>query len=532
MGWSWALVCACAFVLIFASSASEDGPIIEQREVTFDIDKILQEMNQPEPDLMQKEMDLTDLLDPIEMNQQEPDIMQKEVDLTEFLDPRGGSRAADPGLSQVDVTMDTDFTPRGRRPMFGPRSFGGPPMLDYRVQFPPGQPTYANLPAICVHGDRRPRYSDTYFPQSGFGQLKRRAEAVNNAESGFSVCCKGQQTWTQEEMLCCTTQAWTQAVESFCRQDTAVKDRVYHCCKQSGSDRLNCFQRDAPNPDYLPTEEVPVPAITSAPNFLFDPSTCQRTELTPHSVRGKKQRKPLPSAPQNVDISFPPGRPTAADIESLCRYRKLRPRYDLKCLPRKGYGWLARQSKTINRVERGFKQCCKRQQEVFTCADGKWREEMDRFCGEEKGGRMNFTCCEKAEGQERYDCFQASAPHPGYDVDLSAAPAATPQDPSLSQICDTHKIIKKKFSVGLPIQSFVNQCCPLSPDQKSSCITEKLVKMSESQCSARKPSSPAVRRCCRISSQTSSQCLSKILMDAISKATNASRQKKKKCPLS
>ncbi|KAM3873319.1 extracellular matrix protein 1 [Diretmus argenteus] len=413
-----------------------------QHEVTFDIDKILLEMNNPQDDVMQKEVDFADLEFPIEQKEVTP----LRPDLLKSLRERG-------------------------RPMFGPRSFGGPPSVEYPVEFPPGRPTATNLQAICVYGDLRPSYPDTYFPQSGFGQQKRRAEAVNNAESWFSVCCKGNQTWEEEVTLCCATQVWRLAVDSFCEDDLSVKDRHYHCCKKQGGDRLKCFQSDAPNPTYQPTQEVPVPPISSAQPFHFDPRTCQRTKSTPHSVRGKKARKPLPTTPRTVDISFPPGRPTATDIEALCQNRKLRPRYDLKCLPRKGYGWLARQSKTINRLEKGFKQCCKRQQDVFTCADGKWCEEMDRFCREDKGGKVHFPCCEKPEGEERYDCFQARAPHLGYDVDSAAA---TVENASLSQICETHKIIKKKFPVGFPLQSFVNQCCPLSSDQRSPCIKEKV----------------------------------------------------------
>ena len=64
-----------------------------------------------------------------------------------------------------------------------------------------------NLQAICLHGNHRPRYPDTYFPASGFGQLKRRALAVNLAESLFSVCCTANQTRGQDQTLCCVKQA-------------------------------------------------------------------------------------------------------------------------------------------------------------------------------------------------------------------------------------------------------------------------------------------------------------------------------------
>ncbi|XP_076009883.1 extracellular matrix protein 1 isoform X2 [Genypterus blacodes] len=490
------LISAIALVLFALSSATEDEEDLGQEEIPFDpsdISRFLQEINRHNP------------------------MMQKEVDLTELYDYTA--------MSRDDVTADI-LTPRGRRPIFVPPAMKDP------VGFPPGRPSPTNLQAICVHGDHRPLYSDS-SPAYRSGWSQRRAAFVNYAESWFSMCCERNDTVLQE-LLCCVTQAWEHAVNYFCNEEGSVKDRIYDCCKIRGNGRLKCFEKEAPNKNYTPTLEEPrLHPVTllkySEAHFNFDKGACSRTSSTPKHSITRKQKKPLPTPSQNVDISFPPGRPTTADMEPLCRYRKQRPHYDLKCLPRKGYGWLARQSKTINRVEKGFKQCCKRKHDIFICADGKWREEMDRFCKQDKGAKMNFPCCETAEGDERYECFQARAPHPSYGTEPSTSTAATAQELSLDRVCATHKIIKKKFPVGFPLQSFVNQCCPLSTEEQNPCIEEKLVKMSGSLCTSR---SPAIRRCCRKSSQDLSQCLSKILMDAISKATNVSLKKKKKCPLS
>lgn len=94
--------------------------------------------------------------------------------------------------------------------------------------------------------------------------------------------------------------------------------------------------------------------------------------MTLHSVRGNRgEVEKKPSAPLKVDMSFPPGRPTADTIETLCRNRKQRPLYKTNCLTGLGYEWLARQAKTINRIEKGFKQCCKKNQRTLNCADQK-----------------------------------------------------------------------------------------------------------------------------------------------------------------
>ncbi|XP_029307235.1 extracellular matrix protein 1 [Cottoperca gobio] len=494
MGSSGALVCSTAFVLVLLSSASNGEPI-EQREVTFDIDKIIQEIQQP-PHFM----------------------MQQESDLTELLDPKG--------------TYMLDILSKRDRLGVRPRSFSRPPILDYPVQFPLGQPTSDNLQAICLHGDHRPRYPKSYFPASGFGQQRRRASAVNNGESWLGTCCKGNQEWEAKVMLCCATQAWELSVESFCEEDLSIKDRHYSCCRLRGSDRLNCFQNDAPNPNYNATEELPVPPLLSTDNpymstvnFNFDPNTCQRTVMTPHSVRERRKEKKA-SALQKVDINFPPGRPTADTIESLCRDQKLRPLYKVNCLPGLGYELLSRQAKTINRVEKGFKQCCKKKQDVLNCADQKWREELNKFCVNKNGEQVDFHCCLGDASDDRYNCFQYISPDPHYNM------TSDTEELSLHRICDTHKIIKKKFPVGFHLKSFVNQCCPLSDQDKNICFVQKLEEMS-AVCTSKKVAPPAVRRCCRMSSEELPQCISKIIMNAITKATTTLRQKKKKrCPLS
>ncbi|XP_034553427.1 extracellular matrix protein 1-like isoform X2 [Notolabrus celidotus] len=419
MGSSRALVCSTAFILVLLSSASEDQHMFEQREITFDLDEFMQEII---PDhFIQKEKDFSDLLDPKEFPIEQ--VMMTPPNLHDIQRERGSSR---PG----------SLAPSGRRPGFGPRSFGGPPMLEYPVQFPLSRPTSDNLQAICVFGDRRPRYPDSYFPSSGFGKLKRMASAVNMAESWFGTCCKGNQTWERGVTLCCATKAWELSVKMFCEEDSSVKDRLYDCCRLRGSDQLSCFNNNAPNPNYEATEELPVPELSSADSFDFDPSTCQRPVMTPYSVRGSRQKKmKKPLASQKADINFPPGRPTVDVIEQLCQNQKLRPLYNVKCLPGSGYELVARQAKTINRIEKGFKQCCKQNQNTFNCADRKWREELDKFCRSEQ---VNSNCCTAGEANDRYNCFQSISPDPYFNK-TSASEVL-----SLHRICDTHKIIKKK----------------------------------------------------------------------------------------
>lgn len=90
---------------------------------------------------------------------------------------------------------------------FRPRSFGLPPSMQYPVEFPLARPTPRNLDDICLYGDRRPHYPDSYFPSSGYGQLKRQAKAVNRVESWYRSCCERNQTWASGVTLCCAQRA-------------------------------------------------------------------------------------------------------------------------------------------------------------------------------------------------------------------------------------------------------------------------------------------------------------------------------------
>ncbi|XP_028971411.2 extracellular matrix protein 1 isoform X2 [Esox lucius] len=439
------------------------------------------------------------------------------------------SHNADSDTTQKEVSLDSLGVPPQGLPMARHPSFV---RTKPSVLFPPGQPSPDNLHAICTYSNLRPRYPIYYFPKSDFGYLSRQDDAVNQVESWYSTCCHLNGTQQlQEAMLCCVKQAWEQSLSTYCEVESSIEIHQPECCMKMGRHRLSCFHKQAPNPTYMPfTEET-----GSSPNpetaFTFNPNTCHTSQPGPHGVRGNYPRKPSQAALRHSDISFPPGRPTSQNIELICSLLNRRPLYNPQCLPRTGYGWLARQSKAVNRLERGFKLCCERQKDVLACADRKWREVLDRFCDDEQKGTVrNSSCCGAEESEQRYTCFSSRAPHPAYDQELHFASDA-PQAPTLGHICETHKIIKKKFPVPLPVQSFVSLCCSLPADQRTPCIQEKLVTHAERQCPASMPTSHTVsQKCCYSSSQNRHKCLSGLLMKAINKATKSTRFRK--CPLS
>ncbi|XP_033836343.1 extracellular matrix protein 1-like [Periophthalmus magnuspinnatus] len=493
----WALVCSGALLLFHLEPASSA-------------------VNVPDSHIMQRPVDVSELFDDLEddslwqrettfipqqvMQEAIPDshFLQREMDMSEI-------------LSEFKLQPGPAFSPRASRPRgFAPVE----PIEKYHVVFPLARPTSQNIRSICLHGNRRPRYPESYFPSSGFGVSKREGDAVNTLEAWFGTCCGQDQT--EEKLLCCATQAWEKSINHFCEVGFRIKTTHFHCCKRNSSERLPCFDREAPNPDYNPTEESAVEPVAPDVEFNFDPTSCPTTSMTPHSIRdGRREKKgKKPAMPIELDLDFPLAAPTDSNIESICRNRKLRPHYNIKCL--KGLDLAALQAKSINSLEKYFKICCRNKERILSCAQTSWKEGMKKFCVASTQKRIDFPCC---EGGVQFECFKNISTDPDYSK-------INTEEPSLSKICDTHKIITKKYPVGFPLKSVVNKCCHLLPTERSACLPQAVLELFQATCSSKK-SPPSVKRCCRLSS---AECFNKVLMDAITKAT--SRPRKKICPVS
>lgn len=76
-------------------------------------------------------------------------------------------------------------------------------------------------------------------------------------------------------LMLCVSPQWDLSVELFCEEEFSVKDRHYRCCKLKGSKRTECFNSNAQNPNYDPTEELPVPPLELNDNSNFDHNICQ-----------------------------------------------------------------------------------------------------------------------------------------------------------------------------------------------------------------------------------------------------------------
>ncbi|KAI5106242.1 extracellular matrix protein 1 isoform X2, partial [Silurus meridionalis] len=307
-------------------------------------------------------------------------------------------------------------------PSISPKSMGP------SIPFPLAQPTTDNILAICHYSNIRPRYTEDMLP-GGFGYLHRQASAINQLESWFTVCCSNG-TQDEEMTQCCAQQAWEKSLANFCNEEFSIKTRHYHCCKQNGQERWDCFKEEAPDPLYQPIvlgDEVPITLPSTIQDFDFNPSICKMTSIS---------EKPVTMLP----ISFPPGRPNSGNFRPICVFRKYRPHYSTDCLPHKGYERFSYRLKTINGLEKSFRQCCKEKNDGQRCAEEKWKKMVDKFCNYEKKFQENqFECCKKQKGQEQYDCFSATAPNPDYMILNEPIQIG----PFLSEFCDVYTDIQK-----------------------------------------------------------------------------------------
>ncbi|XP_026084186.1 extracellular matrix protein 1-like [Carassius auratus] len=293
-------------------------------------------------------------------------------------------------------------------PVFGPRFIA--PVVD----FPPHFPNTGNLQDICQFSKAPVRYPKDMFPLDGFGYETRQADAINQLQSWYGVCCGV--NGTPEEKICCAEQAWKKSLAAYCFHEFSVKTSHYVCCKMSEIARWSCFDKRASNTSYNISSVVSynVSSVVSNGN---GPQKSQDFKYNSSACKGSSEASPgaLPQQTEALNISFPPGRPDSSNIAQICAPHKTRPRYMPKHLPNTGYDWLIRQSNAINVLEREYNQCCEEEKGKQLCAEKKWKMMVDEFCKDEKKAEGHqFECCAKNKEEEQYSCFATSAPDPEY----------------------------------------------------------------------------------------------------------------------
>ncbi|MCJ8728616.1 hypothetical protein PDJAM_G00006380 [Pangasius djambal] len=145
------------------------------------------------------------------------------------------------------------------------------------IPFPLARPNTTNILAICQYSNQRPRYNKERLPRSGFGDVHHQASAVNQLESWYTVCCANG-TQDDELTLCCAQQAWETSLSAFCEEEFSIKKNHYHCCRENGPAKWDCFEKEASDTSYQPSgREKLLKSSLGLQGFEFDPNRCQRT---------------------------------------------------------------------------------------------------------------------------------------------------------------------------------------------------------------------------------------------------------------
>ncbi|KAM6167805.1 extracellular matrix protein 1 [Erethizon dorsatum] len=123
---------------------------------------------------------------------------------------------------------------------------------------------------------------------------------------------------------------------------------------------------------------------------------------------------------------FPPGRPSADNLNQICLLDRQPVVYGPWNLPQSGFSHLSRQGETLNLLETGYSRCCRCQSTTnrLECAKLVWEDSMTQFCEAEFSVKTRpYSCC-KQQGEARFTCFQEGALRPHYQ--LQACPSHQP----------------------------------------------------------------------------------------------------------
>ncbi|TSK34834.1 Phosphatidylinositol 4-phosphate 5-kinase type-1 alpha [Bagarius yarrelli] len=395
-----------------------------------------------------------------------------------------------------------------------------PYSLDPSIPFPPARPTLDNIPAICSYSNFRPRYTKDMLPKDGFGYLHRQANAINKLESWFSVCCSNR-TQEDEMSLCCAQQAWEKSLSNFCQEEFSIKTRHYHCCKKNGQARWDCFEEEAPDPLYLPSDQkAPATLPSTIQEFDFNPNLCRKTSVSetmprlemmsePSADNWMEQRLVIPQISLSVgyeatdlsshhvfsprsmkpSIPFPLAYPNTTNIHAICQYSNQRPQHSKDTLPSSGFGYLHRQASAVNQLESWYTVCCndtKDDELSLCCAQQAWEKSLSDFCENEFIIKTNHYHCCKENGLARWSCFKNKGSDTSYEPSGSPVPNNLPItvqgfdfDPNSCQNKSTsERLIKTEyifFPPGRPNSDNIEMICGFRknrPRYLTSCLPQ------------------------------------------------------------
>ncbi|XP_063002019.1 extracellular matrix protein 1 [Elgaria multicarinata webbii] len=385
------------------------------------------------------------------------DLSQHEIDLSAM-------RPDIPLQKIMDDDLPFAFSPRGRRPF----CYGGllcnrqPPW--YRLEeFPPARPTLSNIDNICAGERKKVSYGPWNLPQTGFSHLSRQGKALNNLEKGFDRCCR----LPRDERLSCSNTVWLDALEKFCYSEGTIKTKPFHCCKLRDLRRELCFADEAP-----------------FPNYDFNGTDDEWPDKKPST-----QVLVLPT------LSFPPSEPTAANIKDVCELRKFRLTYPPSSLPQPFYDWFMRQARTINRLGKALKKCCRKAD--VGCAHRGWEKTLTQYCKEEFAVKdKRDHCCNVEMSEADYSCFASQTPYPKYNAEIGLVSLAEITPALLDTFCGQYTLLTKQRHIPALVQNITETCCKLQGTERTQCAEEVKSQFITALCGTQRNTWRDSKECC------------------------------------
>ncbi|KAK2540164.1 hypothetical protein Q9966_004731 [Columba livia] len=315
--------------------------------------------------------------------------------------------------------------------------------------FPPAWP---EAPAVTQHCHRLPAAPPAPpLPPSSFAHLRRQAAALAALHPRISACCQLRQP------LPCARRAWLDVLDDFCADEFGVKTRQF----QAGRGRPAPLLRAGPRRRGRRGRRRPPDRRRhrlGRPRAALPPRGAHGRQLGEHlRVFGAAAQPPRPLRP-----------PRAHEPAPGARVRPLLPQPEPGLRPPR-------------------------------LAEGAGAVLPGGGCGEDGAAPV----LPAPGGGPGAAASPPPPPHPNYDRELYNVSLARPGPALLRSLCAPTRLVTKRRPVPELLGAVTSACCPVSPEQQSTCAQDQLSQAIAALCASpwRDPrgccsrGGPARRRC-------------------------------------
>ncbi|KAM5294380.1 extracellular matrix protein 1 isoform 2-T2 [Glossophaga mutica] len=239
-------------------------------------------------------------------------------------------------------------------------------------------------------------------------------------------------------------------------------------------------QKGIPVQEELRSSQLPIEQKEVDSHVPQQEETIDQKEERPEHVSLSpashcQQGRPQGSWGHRLD-GFPPGRPSADNLDQICLPTRQHVVYGPWNLPQSGYSHLSRQGETLNLLETGYSRCCRCHNYVerMDCAKLVWEENLDGYCKQEHAIKTHpHPCCHHPPSPARDSCFANNAPYPNYDRDLLTIDLSRITPNLMDHLCGNQRVLTKHKQIPGLIGNMTARCCDLPLPEQACCAEEE-----------------------------------------------------------